>query len=362
MEENKPKISISFEGFDPLGLKSVGEITKEATTFSIDAARAFLNLTCRPLLEELGLAGKDIVRNWRLTNTVSMLNKAQGKLKYDVETERIVIDPRVAFQIVEHSSLVSDDTLQEMWAGLFAASCRSYEEDENIFFIDILRRLTSSQVKLLNHLCSSATKTISHTALHTFIEQGGVTMGYTKVTNAEVMQIMGTQLRLKADSELNALDSMELLELGNNNLTQYSFSQRISLSNVGVKPSLIAILLYVKCQGWQGTPFEYFLPEIKEYYYRKYGDLLKLDKDGILERLYQISRLGEQFKDDIDFGSPGFMIKSASWTMLSQFEITERLKQYLVYRFLQGIDKTHTVQINKQTVGSFNYTDGFRKS
>jgi len=121
--EDKPALKIDFEGFDPFGLKSAAELSKDATKFGLEAAKVFLNATCKPLLEEFGLGLRDKFTNWRLTNIINMLEKAQGKLCFNLETQTLKIDPRVAYQIVENVSTISDDSLQEMWAGLFAASC-----------------------------------------------------------------------------------------------------------------------------------------------------------------------------------------------------------------------------------------------
>jgi len=45
------------------------------------------------------------------------------EVRYICFTIIVTLDPRVAYQIVENVSTISDDSLQEMWAGLFAASC-----------------------------------------------------------------------------------------------------------------------------------------------------------------------------------------------------------------------------------------------
>ena len=213
-EKDKSGFKISIDGFDPLGLKSVGEITKETVKFGIGGAKEFLKLTCKPLLEEFGLALKDQFTNWKLLNIVKMLEKAKGKIKYDLEKEKLVIDPRVAYQIVDHASLVSNETLQDMWAGLFAASCDRYEEDENILFIDILKRLTSSQVKFLNYLCERTRKEVNIMNLFESQESGLVHAGAVKVTYDDILLIMETTSKLKADTEISALESMGLIMPG----------------------------------------------------------------------------------------------------------------------------------------------------
>src|ERR1700727_3142864 len=100
-DNDKPALKIDFEGFDPIGLKSTAELSKDVTKYGVEAAKVFLNATCKPLLEEFGLALRDKVTNWKLSNILSMLEKAHGKLVYDLEAGELKINPPVAYQILE---------------------------------------------------------------------------------------------------------------------------------------------------------------------------------------------------------------------------------------------------------------------
>lgn len=357
-EKDKAGINISFEGFDPFGLKVTGEISKHISQFGIDAAKAFLNTTCKPLLAELGLGGKDIVRNWRLLNIIKMLEKAQGKLKYDYEKENLVIDPRVAFQIVEHASIVSNETLQEMWAGLFAASCHAYEEDENIFFIDILKRLTSSQVKFLGYLCENSKKAVNLTDLAQAKEEGIVIANMMSIKYEDILSIMETSNRLKADSELNALECMGLIEVLGSFQQGLSVSYKIRSSRSQIRPSLNAILLYVKCKGSTETPYSFFQSDLKDFYSDLFRDYIVANDDDILETVYKMALKGKEFEEYIQYSSQGLIIQNDKWASLSIEELNLRLRNYLVFANYNTLKNRYNVIIDNKKFGDFTYKDG----
>ena len=59
-----------------------------------------------------------------------MLEKAQGKLEYKEGSLEVKSHPRVAISIIEKSSFIDDEIVQEMWAGLFASSCDKDGQDD----------------------------------------------------------------------------------------------------------------------------------------------------------------------------------------------------------------------------------------
>ena len=361
-EKDKPNFKFSIEGFDPLGLKSLGEISKEAVEFGIDGAKEFLKLTCKPLLEEFGLLARDQFTNWRLLNIIKMLEKAKGKLQYDPEKEKLVIDPRVAYQIVDHASIVSNEILQEMWAGLFASSCHSYEEDENIIFIDILKRLTSSQVKLLDYLCKKPAKYTNVVNLAASKEAGIVLTGPIEIKYEELFSIMETDSRLKVDTEFNAIENLGLIAPGSNTVISPLLNHVNSSRQTHIKPTLITIRLYVKCQGSSDTPFNYFLPEIINFYYDMIKSSIQVKRESTLEYIYENAQYGQTFANEIEFGSSGFKLKNDTWLYLSEDELNKRLRPYLIYRFISGIDKVYPIEVNKKIIGRFSYKEGVVKN
>lgn len=360
-EDEKSKLKISVEGFDPLGLKSAGEIAKETTKFGLDAAREFLKLTCKPLLEEFGLTVRDQFTNWKLNNIIKMLERAKGKLQYDLTKEKLVLDPRVAYQIIDHASTVSNDVLQDMWAGLFASSCGKYEEDENILFIEVLKRLTSSQVKLLKYICEQTQTNINILSLKQSQEDGLVTTNAVKITYDEILSVMETSSRLKAETECGALEGLGLLTTSGTVNSYVSFIYKMTTGSGGyngVKPTILALRLYLKGQGLTLTPFEYYKDSIADHYHKLVAQTIRITPESTLQFLYENSVIGERYKDDINFGSPGFAFKNREWYLLSEGELTIRLRPYLIYRFLSGIDKVHLIKDGNTQIGTFSYANG----
>jgi hypothetical protein len=291
-----------------------------------------------------------------------MLEKAQGKLAWDPKKEKLVIDPRVAFQIVEHASTVSNETLQDMWAGLFASSCHTYEEDENIFFIDLLKGLTSSQVKLLAYLSKNARKTINYKDLEKSKADGIVFIGELKLNYQEVSTIMQSNLRLKVDSELDTLESTGLIlrqriAAPNNS----PISNLIKREDGGlISPSLKALRLYIKCQGSNQTPFEYFFDDVKSHYYELLKNHVDIDENDALYYIINQSKIGAAYDVDIEWGVK-WNLKNDEWLNLTIEVLTERFRQYLICRLSSGLDKTYIIVHNGRDWGSFQFGKGFER-
>ncbi len=71
----------------------------------------------------MGLLLRDQIRHWRLNNIFKILNKAKGKIDFQDDQLQIKAHPRVALSIIENGSLIDNDEVQNLWAGLFISSC-----------------------------------------------------------------------------------------------------------------------------------------------------------------------------------------------------------------------------------------------
>ncbi|AYL97357.1 Abi-alpha family protein [Mucilaginibacter celer] len=348
-------------GFDLFGLNALGRTGEKIADAGIEGVKTFLSLTCKPLLDELGFMLGDKFRSWRLNNVIKILEKAQGKLTWDTENEKLTIDTNVAFQIIENASIVSNDTLQDMWAGLFASSINRYEEDENIFFIDILKRLTSSQVKLISYLCENTKKSINIGNLDKAKEEGVVSLTYLKLQYAELCSVMASSSRLKVDSEFDTLVNFGLIERPNPGSFGPSILQQVKSSGALVRPTLIALRLYVKCRGSKCTPFEYFESDVIEYYQELVGNNFSASNSNLLSFIYERSKRGEFYKEEIELDN-ALILKNDDWNVLAIGVLNERLRDYLIYRFLGGINKTYDVRFKAgNSFASFNYKQGLKK-
>ena len=143
---------------DILGIRPCSDALKNVTDKGLQAFTFFLQKTCEPLIEEVGLMLRDRFRVWRFKNLYDVLSKAEGKVSYQ-NGEIVMVNPRVGYLIAENASIVEDDELQDMWAGLFASSASSDgKDDSNIIFINILRQITVFQANILKYAFDNSKK------------------------------------------------------------------------------------------------------------------------------------------------------------------------------------------------------------
>ncbi|MGQ7852782.1 Abi-alpha family protein [Pedobacter sp. WC2501] len=358
------KIKVDLDGFDPLGMKAVGETLSDSiegtSKLGLKAAKQFLSLTCKPLFEEFGLIMRDKLSTYRLNNIVKVLEKAEGKLTFDLTTETLKINPRIAYQIIENASLVDDNDLQEMWAGLFAASCNKDDDDENIIFIDILKQLTGSQVKLLNFICQNTKKWIEFSNLPEAIKRGTIRQVLFVIHLHDAMTVMGTENFAKVSNQVSALFNIGLLTVPTQRPynTSNPFEKNTKISAI---PSLILLQLFVKGQGSNDTPLEYFSPVVKSEIKSKIGHYIEFDPDSILNFLYEKNRLVA--KHQILYSSTTLFAKRASLANLSSVELNELFQALALINYDKfDFEKNYEVVDNGQLLGSFHFEQGFRKS
>jgi hypothetical protein len=232
-EENK--------SLDILGLKPVAESINTITKGTVAGASAFLSLICLPAAEEFGLLLKDQVSEWRANNAIKIANKAQSLLEKGEEKVVVSAPPRIIYSTIEQGSWTEDDLVQSFWAGLLASSCTPDGKDEsNLIFINILTQLTTSQVKLINYVCETGT---------TFKSPGGwITANFFSMEADELKKISGINDLHQLDRELDHLRSLDLIAGG--------FDPHSTQANV--TPSSLCLQLYVRGQGYIGSPIDYF--------------------------------------------------------------------------------------------------------
>lgn len=166
------------KSLDLTGVKPIADAANEATVRTFDAAEGFLSRICLPAAEEFGLLLRDRVSHWRTLNAAKLAQKAAAKLDEQPNADKKHAHPRIAFQIIEQGSWIEQDDIQDLWAGLLASSCTfDGKDDTNLTFVDLLSRLTASQVRVLNYMCEAARKEVlsggwlTATPLHTEIKR-----------------------------------------------------------------------------------------------------------------------------------------------------------------------------------------------
>jgi len=238
-EENK--------SLDVLGLKPVADSVNTITKGTVDGASAFLSRICLPAAEEFGLLLKDRVSAWRAKNAVEIANKAQLLLEKQAGSLALSAHPRIIYSTIENGSWSEDDFMQSFWAGLLASSCTPDGKDEsNLILINILSQLTTSQVKLINYVCE---------ATATFKSRGGwIYADDFDMEADDLKEITGITDFHQLDRELDHLRSLELIRSG--------FDPDSTLADV--TPHALCLQLYVRSQGYVGSPIDYFDAKEKE--------------------------------------------------------------------------------------------------
>lgn len=236
------------KSLDILGVKPVADSMKICTQAAIDGASAFLGRICLPAAEEFGLLLQDKVRNWRQNNTVKMLQEAEimfNKFSGNIEKHA---HPRLVLKIIEQGSWVDEDLIQGMWAGLLASSCTDDGQDEsNLIFTSILGQITSLQARVINYSCENAKIHVTNAGWISTEEMLSVEL---KVLE-EITQCSDFH---RLDRELDHLRALELIQGG---FDPHS-------TNADITPSAFALQLYVRSQGYIGSPVDYFGLEKKE--------------------------------------------------------------------------------------------------
>lgn len=233
------------KGLDIFGIKPIGDALSTTVTKSFEGIEGFLKLVCAPALEEVGLMLKDQVRHWRLNNVLRILSKAQHKLEFIDEKFQIKAHPRVALSIIENGSLNDDDEIQELWAGLFVSSCtKDGQDDENLIFVDLLKQLTNVEAKILKCSCESARK------IH---YPNGLLMGESfQISCNELIELTNVKDIHRLDRELDHLRSLNLIE----NDSGFDADDESLAANIS--PTALALNLYVKSQGFNDAPVNFW--------------------------------------------------------------------------------------------------------
>jgi hypothetical protein len=237
------------KSLDILGVKPVAEAVGTVTTGVVAGASAFLSRICLPAAEEFGLLLQDRVRGWRSRNTAAVLAKAE-ELLHD-QTEPVQAPPRLVGLILEHGSWIENSAVQQMWGGLLASSCSvDGEDDDNLMFVDLLSRMTTSQVRLLDAACSDVPKYVAPNGLLLPLQR-------TIVPLEKVIEMTGVTDLLRLDREMDHLRSLGLIIAGFDTGSQGTFAD--------VTPTPLALQMYAKCNGCRTDPRTFYglaIPEV----------------------------------------------------------------------------------------------------
>lgn len=233
------------KALDILGIKPLGDAVNTAVSKSFEGIEGFLKLVCAPALEEVGLLLKDQVRHWRLNNVLRILHKAQGKLDFTDDKLHIKAHPKVAISIIDNGSLNDHDEIQELWAGLFVASCTNDgQDDENLIFVDLLKQLTVIEARILRYSCEGARKIL--------YKNGLIIADEFKITCDELVGLTSIKDIHRLDRELDHMRSLELIGSG---IMGGGFDESLTAH---ITPTALALNLYLRSQGFSNNPVNFW--------------------------------------------------------------------------------------------------------
>jgi len=236
---------------DILGIKPESETQVETTKAAIKGVSSFLKNVFKPGLEELGYIFKDEIRYWRLKNILSMLNLAKGKMEFDGKEINLTANARVGLSIMEGSSEVDNEELQDLWAGLFASSCTpDGRDDSNMNFVDLLRRMSSVEARIMDYACSNCKKI--------FFPNKLILADNLNVSLDVLVKITGIDDIYRLDSELDHMRSIELLASGDTFHAGGGFTASDEKLDANITPTALALTLFYKTHSTGVSPIEFW--------------------------------------------------------------------------------------------------------
>ena len=235
---------------DLLGVKPVGDAIKIATEGTFKGAGEFLSRICLPAAEEFGLLLRDRVSHWRGIQAAKIVEKAEAKVAKFARGS-VHAHPRLVFKVIERGSWSDDGVIQETWAGILASSCtEDGRDDSNVVFTSLLSQLTGVQLRILNYSVEVAPKYATKTGLP-YAE--GISLSH-----AQLVEISGCKDTQRLDRELDHLRALELIGTANALGFGGGFNAQDDALVASIGISALALHLYVRGQGYIGSPVEFF--------------------------------------------------------------------------------------------------------
>lgn len=230
------------KSIDLLGVKPIAKSIEKVTKGAVDGAAAFLSRICLPAAEEFGLLLQDKVSNWRAHNAISIIGKSEKLLDDKLSKSVLHAHPRLVYAALENGSWSDDDHIQSFRAGLLASSCTADGADEsNLIFINMLSQLTASQGAIIEYACLNCVKRVS--------PAGWLLSDDTLMIKLdELRALTGIDEFHRLDRELDHLRSLDLIHVG-------FYEQH---TDADLQPTPLCLQLFVRCQGYVGSPTDYF--------------------------------------------------------------------------------------------------------
>lgn len=116
----------------------------------LELAKDLLDKIAAPAAEELGLLISDNIKHRRLKNQINNLVKVR-KIVDDNGLSLKEVNLKVLFPYLEGVSVEEDETLQDMWANLFANYIDSKSNLKLTVYPSILKQISTKEVEILKN-------------------------------------------------------------------------------------------------------------------------------------------------------------------------------------------------------------------
>lgn len=131
----------------------MNEINLKSSTIekSLDLLKDMMSKVLGPTFNELGELWSDNIKMWRLNNQLKNLEKVKQIIeKHNINIKQVNV--KVLLPYLDGVSLEEDETLQDMWANLFANYIDSSKNLVSNVYPIILSQLSTKEVEILIQL------------------------------------------------------------------------------------------------------------------------------------------------------------------------------------------------------------------
>jgi len=185
--------------------------------------------------EDIQSLGKELDET-RTRSAIEIALKAEMLLAQLPDADDMHAHPEIVASILRNGSWSSDNSMQQLWAGLLVSSCTADGTNEsNRDFIELLVQVTETQARILVAGCRKARESMS-----------GVEGERSKeiiITPEEMIQITGMYDAYRIATEVSYLFNFGLLE------KVFDFTTYTPKEKFDITPSKLGLELFKICRG-----------------------------------------------------------------------------------------------------------------
>ncbi|HEU5458371.1 MAG TPA: PilZ domain-containing protein [Terracidiphilus sp.] len=228
-------------------LKSASEQTEPEDIVSeirLAGAISFLSRICPSAAEEVRGLLREGLSSFRATSAIAITIRAQELLSLTPDSSNLRAPSRVVLRILQDGSWADTETIQQLWAGLLATACTPEgDDDSNLTFIDLLSQLTPTHVKLLAAACTRSAKILTGA--------GKISSRPVACSMQELMRVTGMRDAIRIDRDIELLSDLGLF-------VKREKTAFFSNEDAKIAPTSLGLLLYARCNGFRGTPQDFY--------------------------------------------------------------------------------------------------------